>query len=168
MKLLHICNDYCGSKVHSNLFGHLDEIGVRQVIYTYFRGDDKTGKNKFEGKNTVFNYSGILKFHHRVFYHLKIKTVYNDLLKRIQPKEVTLCNATTLFSDGAIAYKLYKDYGIPYVVTVRKTDISEFLTFAPHTWPMGVKILEHAKQIIFISKAPMENFCKHFLIKKSN
>lgn len=166
MKVLHICNDYCGSKVHSNLFKQLDKIGVEQIIYTYFRGNDKTGKNKFEAKSTDFIYSGILKPQHRVFYHLKIKKVYQELLEHIQPTEVTLCNATTLFSDGAIAYKLYKEYGIPYTVTVRKTDISEFLTFAPHTWPMGVKILENAKQIVFISKAPMENFCKHFLIKK--
>lgn len=166
MKVLHICNDFCGSKVHSNLFMQLDKIGTEQIIYAYFRGNDKTGKNKFEAKNTDFVYSGILKPQHRVLYHLKIRRVYHDLLEHIRPSEISLCNATTLFSDGAIAYKLYKDYGIPYTVTVRKTDISEFLTLAPHTWSMGIKILENAKKIIFISKAPMDNFCKHFLIKR--
>ena len=165
MKVLHICNDYCGSKVHSNLFCHLDNIGVKQLIFTYYRGNDKTGKNQFEAKNTEFVYSGILKPLHRIFYHKKIKTVYRDLLEHIQPSDFSLCNATTLFSDGAIAYKLYKDYGIPYIVTVRKTDISEFLTVAPHTWSMGLRVLKNATKIIFISKAPMENFCKHFVIK---
>jgi len=166
MKVLHICNDFCGSKVHSNLFGQLNKIGLEQVVYAYFRGADKTGKNQFEANNTKFVYSGILKPLHRVFYHQKVKTVYNDLLKHIKPDEINVCNATTLFSDGAIAYKLYKNYGIPYIVTVRKTDISEFLTFAPHTWRMGLKVLQNAQKIIFISKAPMDNFCKHFIIKR--
>ena len=166
MQILHICNDYCGSKVHSNLYSQLDKIGVKQVIYAYYRGENKSGKNQFEASNTTFVYSGILKTYHRVLYHYKNEVVYQDLLRHVRPSEFSLCHATTLFSDGAIAYKLYKEHKVPYIVTVRKTDASEFLYFAPHTWSLGIKILKSAKQIMFISKAALDNFCRHFLIKK--
>lgn len=165
MRVLHICNDYCGSKVHSNLYSQLDKIGVEQVVYAYYRGENKEGINKFEASNTRFIYSGILKPHHRLLYHHKNNVVYRDLLNHIQPSEISMCHATTLFSDGAIAYKLYKDYEIPYIVTVRKTDASEFLSFAPHTWPLGIKILKESKKIVFISKAAFNTFCNHFIIK---
>ena len=45
MKILHICNDYCGSKVHANLFRRLDELGVEQTVYAYYRGGDVREKN---------------------------------------------------------------------------------------------------------------------------
>lgn len=166
MKVLHICNDFTGSKVHSNLYYQLDRIGVEQIVYTYFRNRENVGKNCFDAHNTIFIYSTVLKPKHRILYHQKISAVYGDLLKNIKPEEITLSHATTLFSDGAIAYKLYKKYGIPYVVTVRKTDISEFMAVAPHTWQMGVNVLKNASKICFISKAPKEKFCKHFLIKR--
>lgn len=166
MKVLHICNDFTGSKVHSNLYNQLDRIGMEQIVYTYFRKKENDGKNCFDANNTVFIYSTVLKPKHRIIYHQKISAVYGDLLKKINPKEITVSHATTLFSDGAIAYKLYKNYGIPYVVTVRKTDISEFLAVAPHTWNMGVNVLKNASKICFISKAPKEKFCRHFLIKR--
>ena len=163
MRILHICNDYIGSKVHSNLYKELDELGVFQTVFTYYRGVGND-TNKFESKNTTFIYSAILRPIHRLLYYKKIKDVYGYLRLKVKP-EFDICHAVTLFSDGAIAYKLYKEYGIPYIVSVRKTDVSEFLTFAPHTWPMGIKVLMHAKKIVFISKAAYNTFCKHFVIR---
>lgn len=32
--------------------------------------------------------------------------------------------AATLFSEGAVAYRLYKNYSIPYVIAVRATDVN--------------------------------------------
>lgn len=166
MKILQICNDYCGSKVHANLYRRLDELGVEQTVYTYYRGGDAEGKNRFEGKQTEFLFRPILKGWHRVLYHEKIYTVYKDLINHCPHMDFSLSHATTLFSDGPIAYRLLKEHGIPYVVTVRNTDINEFMAVAPWTWPMGLKVLRHAQRIIFISKAPMEKFCRHFLVKR--
>lgn len=166
LKVLHICNDFCGSKVHTNLYQELDKIGVRQTVFTCFRGGYPKGTNSFDASNTDFIYKGILNTKHRFFFHYKIYTVYKELLNSIDPNDYNLVHAVTMFTDGAVAYRLFRDYRIPYVISVRNTDINEFLTVAPHTWIIGLKVLLNAKKIIFISKAPKEKFCRHFLIKR--
>lgn len=166
MRILHICNDFCGSKVHTNLYRELDGIGVSQTIFTCYRGANREGANQFDAANTDFVYRGVLTTKHRFFFHYKINTVYKKLVEAVNPKQYDLVHAVTMFTDGAVAYRLYKEYGIPYVITVRNTDINEFMVVAPHTWPLGLKILRNARKIIFISKAPKEKFCRHFLIKK--
>lgn len=167
MKILHICNDFCGSKVHANLYAELDKQGVQQTVYSYYRNASLAGKNSFEGEATEFVYRPILSTYHRILYHKKIRDVYNDLERQLAASLQTydLAHATTLFSDGAVALRLYKKYGVPYFVTVRNTDINEFLGYAPHTWVTGIKVLKAAKKIIFISKALKENFCRHPVIR---
>lgn len=168
MRVLHICNDYCGSKVHSNLYAELDRQGVQQTVYAYHRDSSLEGKNWFEAEYTNIVYRPILSTYHRVFYHKKIRDVYADLKSRLSADLPTydLLHATTLFSDGTVAHRVYKEYGTPYIVTVRNTDINKFLGYAPHTWLTGMDVLKDARKIIFISKAPMEKFCRHFFIKR--
>ena len=168
MKVLHICNNFCGSKVHANLYDELDKQGVQQTVYTYYRDPSFEGKNKFEAQSTDFVYRPILSTYHRVLYHKKIHDVYADLksqLSQVIPN-YDLVHAVTMFSDGAVAYRLYKDFGIPYIISVRNTDINEFLEVAHHTWSEGMQVLRNAKKIVFISKAPKEKFCRHFLVKR--
>lgn len=167
MKILHISNDYCGSKVHANLYSELDKQGVQQAIYTYYRDPLLEGKNRFEAQSVDFVYRPILSTYHRMLYHKKIRDVYADLksqLSQVIPS-YDLIHATTLFSDGAVARHAYKEYGIPYVVTVRNTDINAFLGYAPHTWLTGLKVLKDARRIVFISKALKEKFCRHLLVR---
>lgn len=166
MRILHICNDFGGSKVHANLYKRLDVLDIEQTIYTYYRGENNNDKNKFDAKHTTFIYKGILRIWHRAFYHLKIRKVYSELIKEVKPSEYDIVHATTLFSDGAIAYQLYKRFNIPYIVTVRNTDVNTFLGIAPHTWSMGVKILKNAQCIVFISKALQVKFCRHIVIRE--
>lgn len=165
MRVLHICNDFCGSKVHANLYERLDAAGIEQLVFTYFRGCHKEGKNQFDAKQTQFVYKGILSIWDRALYHLKIRKVYHELIKEVNPQEYDIVHATTMFSDGAIAYQLYKDYGIPYIVAVRSCDTHTFLKYAPYTWRMGVKILSNARRIILITPVLQSRLCQHFVIR---
>lgn len=61
MKILHICNDFAGSKVHSNLTKKMDDNNIGQIIYCPIRDKRLVGKNKFESKNTEFIYSYCIK-----------------------------------------------------------------------------------------------------------
>lgn len=166
MKILHICNYYCGSKVHANLYKELDRLGVNQTIFVCNRDRDEECRNKFDAPHTDFVYKPVLQTMHRFLYFQKVGTIYKCLQASVDPKVYDMSHAVTLFADGAVAYKFYKDYGVPYVVTVRNTDINEFLAVAPHTWYLATKVLRNARKIIFISKAPMEKFCRHFIIKQ--
>ena len=165
MKVLHLCNDFCGSKVHANLYKSLDRLGVKQTVFTYFRDVNLEGRNSFEATGTEFIYSNVLHLYHRALYHLKIRDVYQELQKRVDFSSFDCVHAVTLFSDGALAYRVKKDYGKPYVVSVRNTDVNTFLGYAPHTWLMGRKVLLDASKIVFISCALKEKFCSHIAIK---
>ena len=150
-KILHICNDFCGSKVHANLYEALSHMDVSQTVFTYVRDSRLIGKNMFSSFNVDFIYSDILKLYHRIIYQLKIRDIYREITSKVDINNYDCIHAVTLFSDGGVAYKINKFYKKPYVVTVRATDLEFFLKYAPHTWIMGKKILLNASRIIFIS-----------------
>ena len=165
MKVLQIANDFSGSQVHCQLFKKLDCNGVEQIIYSPVREKNKIGKNCFNGNCSTIVYSYVIKPYHRYLYHIKRNTLLKDLLSLIDIKVIDICHAATLFSDGGLAYKLYKKYNIPYVVAVRNTDINGFMNLLPHTWLYGIKILLNAQKIFFISEGLKQKFQNHFIIR---
>ena len=165
MKVLHISNDFCLTKVHSMLYQELDRMGVEQTVFNPVRDTALVGRNRFEGEHTEIIYAHVVKPWHKYAYHLKRRHVYNEMLKRIRPQEYSLTHATTLLTDGGLAYMLYKQYGIPYIVAVRSTDVNEFLKFMPHTWMAARRILLNAKKIVFINKGLRDDLVRHPAIR---
>lgn len=165
MKILHISNDFCLTKVHSMLYRELDGRGVEQTVFNPVRDAAHVGRNRFEGQHTAIIYAHVVKPWHKYAYHLKRRHVFNELLKRINPLEYSLTHATTLLTDGGLAYQLYKRYGIPYIVAVRNTDVNEFLKFMPNTWIEARKILLNAKKIVFINKGLRDDLVRHPAIR---
>lgn len=166
MKVLHICSDFPGSKVHQNLYKALEKMGITQEIYTYFNKSKYRNRNFFESNSSNIHYACILNKYDRYFFHYKGHKITLDLKKRIDVSKIDLIHATTLFSDGSVAYRLYKMYHIPYIVAVRNSDINIHLKIAWHEWLYGKKILMNAQKIVFISEALRRNFCEHAYIKK--
>lgn len=164
MNILHICNDFVGSAVHTNLYRELDVLGVSQTIFTCVYKNDEVDKNRFSAAHTQFVYANILRSFYRPFYHIKKRVMTFFLEKKVDVKNFDCIHATTLFTNGAQAYEMHKKYGTPYVVAVRNTDMSLFLNKAPYAWSIGRKILLNASKIVFISKAMMEAFENHKVI----
>jgi len=165
MKILHICNDFIGSKVHANLYEKLDSMLAGQVVYTYIDGKDKKNKNHFSADSTEFIYDDILTPYLRKVYPLKIWWVYRHLLKHITPKDIDCVHATTLFSDGGVAYKLYQKYRVPYIVAVRTTDLGTYVNRTKITWPYGRRILLNAQKIVLINKTFADKLRTHAFSK---
>lgn len=165
MHILHISNDFCGSKVHTTLFQGLAKQGIRQTIYCPVRSADDIGKNAFKSDNTKIIYDFVIKSYHQYVYHIKRSAMFKSLQEKVDLNDIDLCHAATWFSDGGQAYLINKKYHIPYVVAVRNADINVFLNVLPNTWVAGIKILLKAEKIFFISKALMEKFSNHVIIK---
>lgn len=167
MHILHISSDFSNTKVHANLYKQLDKKGVEQTIFNPIRviRRETIGRNEFEGEHTRFVYADVVKPFHRYTYHIKRWAIFRALQRKVELKGVDMVHATTLFTDGGQAYKIYKKYHIPYMVAVRATDISGFLEKLPNTWIAGRKILRNAKAIFFISKALMDKFVNHKVIR---
>tara|TARA_B110000879_G_C11151668_1_gene504927 strand:+ start:210 stop:1352 length:1143 start_codon:yes stop_codon:yes gene_type:complete len=168
LKILHISNDFLNSRVHSNLYKQIDNYGFEQVIFCPLRNKNKIDINilRFDNSNSKIIYSRVISNFHRIFFRKKINFLYSDLIKNINPNEIDLQHATTLFSDGAIAYKLFLKYNIPYVVTVRNTDVNLFLNLRPDLYLIAKKILMNASNIVFISISLRKLFFKNFYFKK--
>jgi len=160
MKVLHICNDFCYSKVHSELYKELDKLGVEQVVYAYPMDRSRAENNRFESLNTVFISADVLRSYHRFLFHKKIRDLVADVCRRVDMSTIDCVHATTLFSDGGVAYALHKKYGIPYVVAVRNTDVNEYMVLAPHTWLLGRKVIANANKLVFISPSIYKHFCE--------
>lgn len=164
-RVLLLCNDFTGSKVHSNLYKELDNQAVSQTIFSPIRRISERGKNKFEFRcqDSKVIYSDLQKKYHRLFFHLKSNFLYNSLLRQINPSDYTITHASTLFTDGSISYKLYKKYNIPYIVAVRSTDLSIFFKYLFYLRKLGLEILQRAEKIIFINPDLKEELIKKYI-----
>lgn len=160
--VLHICNDFTYSKVHTELYQKLDQQGVEQIVYTPIRNSTDIGKNHFEGEHTNILYAPILKPWHRLFFHKKIEDTTKDIVKNIDLSRIQCTHATTLFSDGTVALELKKRFGIPYVVAVRNSDLNAFLKYAPHLWWVHREVVREADKIIFITPMLKKRLQNHW------
>lgn len=170
MKVLHLCNDFLGSKVHTNLYQAIGSAspGTKQVVFVPTRkAIHRKEPNQTHLENGVeLVYSRPIKNWHRIFFRVKCRFLYNQLTEMISLKEIDVCHATTLFSDGFLAYKLYKNYGIPYIISVRGTDINLFLALRPDLVFLMKKVFENASKVVFISPSLKDNFFSNFWVSK--
>lgn len=162
--VLHICNDFTYSKVHTELYQKLDQQGVEQIIYTPIRHQELSGKNHFEGKHTSIIYAFILKPLHKIFFNRKIDKIGKDIAKKVDLANITCVHATNLFSDGAVALYLKRHYGIPYIVAVRNSDMNAFLKFMPHLWWVHRAVIREADRVIFITPALQRRLSTHWTL----
>lgn len=160
--VLHITNDFNLTKVHKELYCQLDKLGLKQTIYIPLRTQSQIGKNHFPFSmvGSEYIYSKTLLLYHKLLFRSKIDFLYQDLVDKIDCSKITLTHATTLFSDGAIAYRLYKDFGIPYIVAVRNTDLNIYFKYRKNLIGLGKKILINAKKVVFISNSNRITFNK--------
>lgn len=165
MKILHISNGFADSKVHSNLTKTLDDLGVEQTVYCPVREERLLGKNQFEGKNIDFVYSFCIKSWYKYVYQFKRWMLYRDMKSKIFIKDYDAIHAATLFSDGGLALKAYKKFGIPYIVAVRNTDINIYIKKLKHTHNLGREIACNASKIVFISKGERKEFEESDFVK---
>lgn len=166
MRVLHICNDFAGSKVHKKLYEELDSLGVEQTVFTYVKDSKKVNVNRFRGENTRFCYSVSLKSCHRLLYGRKVRDVFSALESSVNLEEYDVVHATTLFSDGAIANLVHRKYGIPYICAVRSTDVFVFLKWAPHTWRRGRRIAQEASRLVFITENIKSRFESYYSTRR--
>lgn len=162
-KILHICNDFCNSKVHTNLYSELDKEGKEQIVFVPIRKKSKEN-NRFAASNTQFVFAHILNPLHRMFFFHKIERTVKEIEKNINLDEVKICHATTLFSDGMVARELNRKYAIPYVVATRNSDMNAFLKFMPHLWWVHRDVLSRAEKTLFITPSLENRLLKHFTL----
>ena len=149
MKILHINSYYSVSHFYKNLYDKQIEKGLDIDVFVPVTSSIKLKEADLGDYTTIsLNHSK----YDRYIFHLKHYKIYKDVESKYKIEDYSLVHAHSLFSNGYIAMKLKRDYGVPYVVAVRNTDVNLFFDRLPHLRRLGIKILKEAKAIVFLSK----------------
>lgn len=126
---------------------HLNQLGV--VNYVFAPIFDRNMMRIKVNNNVIV--SECFNKYDRYFFNLKSKKIQKAIKNSYNISEFDLIHAYTLFTDGNVSYTLSEEFGIPYVVAVRNTDVNIFLKYFVHLRSRAVKILEKADAIFFLS-----------------
>lgn len=165
-KLLQISNDFADQKIYINLVRNVSKYGIDQIVYVPLKWEHKIDWNRDASiENVQYYYSYILRRNpfFRLRYFNKIRLVTKDIEEKIDLSHVSLVHAHFLFSDGGVAYNLKLKYGIPYVVSVRASDIFTFFGKMVHLRNFGNKIMQEAEKVIFINHSYVNILQKNYL-----
>ena len=93
----------------------------------------------------------------RFFFNIKQNKITKAIENSVQLENFDLIHSHTLFNGGWAAYRLHKKYDIPYVVSIRNTDLNVFLKI-PLFRTVARIITENASGVLFLSEAYKRKF----------
>lgn len=148
MRVLQINSYFAGSTFYEDLYAELDRLGVQEDIFVFTHAGNELTQTYPDNVRLRRPY----RYLDRYIFPLKHRKVYRDLLAQMPVQEYALSHAHSLFSNGYIALKLKKEYGLPYIVSVRSADVNAFFRYAFHLHAMGREILREARFLVFLSE----------------
>lgn len=149
MKVLHINCNYIYTTLHQIMIEQLDKFGLENSVFVPVY-DKNSGTIAVNGDVTV---TECFKKWDRLLFNYKSRKIRKAAEKLYDISTFDMIHAYTLFTDGNVAYRLHSEYGIPYVVAIRNTDVNDFLKHMIYLRPRAVEILENAEAVFFLSKA---------------
>lgn len=154
MKILQIANDYFNTKLYESLFSALGEIGVDNSIFVPVQQNSRPREFE-EDRNDDSNLiiSPCFTRLDRLVYFSKQKKMLAAIEGEADLKNICSVHAHTLFSAGYTAMRIKEQYGIPYIVTIRNTDVNIFFKRMKHLRGTGIEILKKASIVVFLSSA---------------
>ena len=166
MNVLYLTEDYVGSRVHHNLCRSIVEADnqIDMTVFAFNRPNYplRDLRPTYDGRNyrlVESDFKGNLLMY-RTWFPYKIRCKYRQLTQKADIEYTDLIVASTLFSDGAVAYRLWRERRIPYVVVVRGTDVNLYLRRMPHLYRIGRQIVNNARKVIFVSPVQRRQFEK--------
>lgn len=159
MKVLQIANGFLDSKLYRNLFENLELLGAENYVYVPIN-INKIFKDT-QRENIIISkcFSNI----DRLLFFRKQKKMFRDVTQKLEINKFDVIHAHTLFSGGYLAYILNKKYHIPYIVTIRNTDINTFFKYMIHLRSTGIEILRNAASVVFLSPVYRERLINHYV-----
>jgi len=164
MKVLHICPGYLQRQLYDKLISALQYNNVINAVFA-LSTDNPSFKieNKYKLKILEKKFSII----DRLIYFRKQYIIYRETCKEYSQHEFNVIHAHTLFSAGFSTYLVHKKFKIPYIVSVRNTDINVFFKYMFHLRGLGRIIINNAKNVIFLSPAYRDFVIQKFVSKKN-
>lgn len=149
MKILQIASNYNISDVYRCLFEALSKdnslitiipLTIKGGKNSSFQEDTEGIKPLYIGKPRIFGNQ------------INAPKYLNSIIEHGYLNEVDLVHAHFILNDGLIAYKIYKRFKIPYIVSVRTSCINVLKKkIAFHNYISSLFVLNYASTIVFQS-----------------
>jgi glycosyltransferase involved in cell wall biosynthesis len=151
LKILHINSNYLYTTLHQNLIECLNKQDINNIIFM----PTSKGKEFVIPIKDYVHHPVSFKDRDRFIFYYKQNKILKSFHENISISESTydLVHAHTLFTDGNVALELFNEYKIPYIVSVRNTDINSFFKKRIFLRGKGLEILKNSSKIIFLSKS---------------
>ena len=164
MRVLHIANGYYKSGVYKELFSAMDVLGIERDVFVPINKKEKYPKTDDVKVHVAQNFNDF----DRLLFYSKQRKILDSLKNGIDLSKIDIIHAHTVFSGGFAALKIKKEYGIPYVVAVRNTDINYFFKYMIHLRKVGEEVLSNADKVYFISPAYKRQLLDSVVSKKTS
>lgn len=159
MKILHINSYYAEGKFYKHLYDEQVKNGASIDVFVPTHSAANWDLGPYS--KVSINHGKYDKY----IFHLKHHKIYKDVIKQYSIENFSLIHAHSLFSNGYIAMKLKRTFGIPYITAVRNADVNAFFKYMVHLRSLGVKILEEADGVVFLSEAYKDDVIKKYIPK---
>lgn len=164
MRVLHVNSYYRKGVFYKHLFDKLVEQGIDISVYIPISQNPDSLYMDYGEYTRIVKTNGK---YDRYFFLLKQHKIINNISKEYSITDFNILHAHSLFTNGHIASKLNAEYGVPYIVSVRNTDVNLFLKHMIHLRGIGVNIMLNAETVIFISPSYRDFVIERYIPPKN-
>lgn len=157
MRILYLCNYYHRAMIFRDAMDQLENRGNFVLAFNSAEQGDVIDTKYEKIMDDKVIHVECYSHKDRYIYFWKQHKIYISLNKHIKVDEFDIVHSHTLFNGGWAAMKLNKRFGIPFVVSVRNTDMNDYLKL-PIFIPIAKKIARKAKEIVFLSETYRDMF----------
>lgn len=163
MKVLHINCNYLDSMLHQTMVNELRRAGVDNDVFVPVYNLDSHIVKQPENYVKV---SACFKKRDRFLFHYKQHKIYTTVKSLFDISHYDCLHAYTTFTDGFVTRRLAMEFGVPYVVAVRNTDVNTFFKYMVHLRNAGINVLKDAKAVFFLSVTYREHVLNTYVPEK--
>ena len=155
MRILYVCTYYHRAMVFRDSMNYLEARGNSVLAFNAVAVGAKVDEKYTRIMDDKVVHKECFGKLDRFFFRRKQKKIREAIEKNVKLTDFDLIHSHTLFNGGWATYQLHKRYGIPYVVSVRNTDLNVFMKI-PVFKSIARKILDNASGVLFLSEAYKE------------
>lgn len=159
MKVLHICSSFIEGVFYKTMFNTLASKGVDNIVYVPRWTDKKTDDNVI-----VINkkFSKISK----LIYWFEQRYIYRDIISRIDVNQIDCVHVHRILYGGYSALRIKTEFGIPYIVAIRNSDLYGFMRNIKIYRIHCQKIMLNSYRVVFLSHSYKDFVLNNFIEKK--
>ena len=152
MNILFLCTFYHRAMIFHDAIQSLQPLGYKVKVFNAVAKGEKI-EEKYRGimDENVVHCECFQKYDRYTYFH-KQRKIRKALLREVEIGSYDLIHSHTFFNGGWVVKRIWKQFGIPYVVTVRNTDLNSFLR-VPGFRMIARSIAREAIAIQFLSEA---------------